>query len=111
MPMAEKELERIVVVGDSPTCTGFRLAGVSESYIVSGRDAEKKIEELMARPEVGIIIINDNILGGVDWRLKKKIDSMAKPTVIAVPNFKGEAEQGETLKALVKRALGFELIK
>ncbi|MEM3031050.1 MAG: V-type ATP synthase subunit F [Candidatus Micrarchaeia archaeon] len=105
------ETEKIVVVGDAPTVAGFRLAGVSEAYAASGKEAERKLEELLARPDVGIVVINESLLAGMDWRLRKRIDGLAKPTVIAVPNYRGEVVEAASLKALVKRALGFELIK
>ncbi|MEM4389890.1 MAG: V-type ATP synthase subunit F [Candidatus Micrarchaeia archaeon] len=105
------ESEKIVVVGDAPTVMGFRLAGVSEAHVASGKEAERKLEELLARPDVGIVIINENLLADMDWKLRKRIETLAKPTVITVPNYKGEVVEAASLKALVRRALGFELIK
>jgi len=105
------ETEKIAVLGDAPTVMGFRLAGVGEAFQASGKEAEKKLEELIARPDIGIVIINESLLAGMDWRLRKRLEGMAKPAVVAVPDYRGEAAEAESLKALVKRALGFELIK
>ncbi len=105
------ESEKIVVVGDAPTCTGFRLAGISDVYALEGKDAAAKIDELLSVPEVGIIILNEKIMAQLDSKLKKRIDKIAKPVVIAVPDKSGPMEQTDSLKNLVKKALGFELIK
>ena len=54
--------DSIVVVADSPTCTGFRLAGVQKAFFGLGKEAETKINELIALPDVGIIVVNENII-------------------------------------------------
>lgn len=99
----------IVVVADGPTCTGFRLAGVQEVYKLEGRAAERKIEELIEESEAGIVIINEKLLASMDHRLRKTIDRIAKPVFISVPDKDGPSADVESLKDMVKRALGFEL--
>ena len=108
----EKEFpHKIVVVADGPTCTGFRLAGVQDTHKLEGRKAERKIEELVEEGEVGIVIINEKLLTTMDHRLKKTIDRIAKPVFIAVPDKNGPSAEVESLKEMVKRALGFELMQ
>ena len=109
--MAEEYPHKIVVVADGPTCTGFRLAGVQESHKLEGRAAERKIEELIEESEAGIVIINEKLLASTDHRLKKTIDRIAKPVFIAVPDKSGPSADVESLREMVKRALGFELMK
>jgi len=105
------ESEKIVVIGDAPTCTGFRLAGINDVYALEGKAAAEKVNELLSLPEVGIIIMNEKIMSQLDSKLKKRIDKIAKPVVIGVPDKSGPMEQADSLKNLVKKALGFELIK
>ncbi|MBI4210581.1 MAG: V-type ATP synthase subunit F [Candidatus Diapherotrites archaeon] len=105
---------RIAVVADGPTCTGFRLAGVpaESTFPAEGAAAEKKIEELLASEETGILIVSEKAMNGMDWRLKKRIERLAKPVVIAIPDKDGPAaEKGDSLREMVKKALGFELMK
>lgn len=105
------EPRKIIVVADGPTCTGFRLAGVQDTYPREGKEAEAKIVELMEAEDAGVIITNEKIMDSLDWRLKKKIDRAARPVVIAVPDKNGPVEQKDSLASQVKRALGFELMK
>ncbi len=49
---------KIVVVGYPSTITGFRLAGVQETYSAEGKDCEGTVAKLLEREDVGIIIIN-----------------------------------------------------
>jgi V/A-type H+-transporting ATPase subunit F len=108
--MEEKDYpHKIVVVADGPTCTGFRLAGVQEAFKLLGKAAERKVEELVEEGEVGIVIINEKLLTSMDHRLRKTIDRIAKPVFIAVPDKNGPSADVESLKEMVKRALGFEL--
>src|SRR3989344_8411598 len=101
----------IAVVADGPTCTGFRLAGVQMVFPIEALEAQKdatqgkaaenksagggqiaaeqKIEELLADEGIGIMIVSEKTMGAMDWRLKKKIERLAKPVVIAVPDKTG----------------------
>lgn len=102
---------KIVFVGDGPTCTGFRLCGLENTYPLDGLEAEKKIEGLLASEDIGIIIVNEKIMQGIDWKLKRKIERLARPVVIAVPDKSGPAAQTDSLRSMIKKALGFELMK
>ncbi len=101
--------DRIIVVGDSATATGFKLAGVTEIYVAEGEEAEKRLVSLLNRENAGIIIVNEGVLASLDWRLKKKIEGLAKPVIVGVPGKAGPSAEGESLREMIKRALGFEL--
>ena len=104
------EKQEIAVVADSATCTGFRLSGVQNVFRAEGKEAEKKILDLLEKEEIGIIIVNEKLLEKIDFRLKKRIDRTAKPAIIAVPDKRGESKEGESLKAMIRRAIGIELV-
>jgi V/A-type H+-transporting ATPase subunit F len=104
--------EKIAVIGDSPLATGFRMAGVPDIFVVDRGEAfEALLKKTMDNMEYGIIIVNEAYMKGIDWRLKKKLSNIARPVVIAVPAFSGEVEEGESINALIKRALGFDVSK
>lgn len=104
-------MEKIIVIADNETTLAFRLAGVSDAHALEGKDAERKLEEALAAPDAGIVIITEKTLAGMDWRLKKRIDGIAKPVVIAVPDKTGASAEAESLRGLVKKALGFDIAK
>lgn len=104
--------ERIAVIGDPAITTGFRLAGLAHVYVTEkGKEFEDKLNEAIANPDFGIVIVNESYLSGIDWRLKKKIDSLAHPVVIGVADISGKTEEGEDLGELIKKALGFDVSK
>ena len=107
----EQELAQIMVIADAQTCTGFRLAGVRHAFALEGIEAEKKLSQVIDEEAAGIVIVNEGLLQELEWRLKKKIERIAKPVIIAVPDKGGPSAKAESLKQMISRALGFELIK
>lgn len=104
--------ESIAVIGDSALRTGFSLAGLTHLYPASSMaEGEAWLQKLMSDPTIGIIIVDERMLEAADWRLRRKIEMAAKPVVVAVPGRDGPAEQSESISKLVKRALGFDLMK
>lgn len=102
--------EKIAVIGDSPIATGFRMAGVPDVFVVDrGKAFEELLTKILNAPEYGIVIVNQAYMKDIDWRLKKRISSLAHPVVIGVPPFTGEEEEAESIGALIKRALGFDV--
>jgi len=100
---------KIIVIGDAPMVAGFRLAGVTEAYVAEGKSAEKKIAELLDRENAGIIVADERVLAAADWRLKKRMEGLAKPVVIGIPDRGGPSAEAGNLGEMIKRALGFEL--
>jgi vacuolar-type H+-ATPase subunit F/Vma7 len=103
---------KIVAVGSKEMCTGLRLAGVKEFYHREDtKDMTALIENLLKREDIGIIIIDDSSYSILNWALKRKIETIAKPSIVAVPDYGSTTVESESLEALVKRALGFDLKK
>ncbi|MBS3068653.1 V-type ATP synthase subunit F [Candidatus Micrarchaeota archaeon] len=100
---------KIVVIGDAPLVTGFQLAGLENTVLTEKQEFEKTLEEYMGKSEFGIIVVNENMLNEIDWRLRKKIDSVAYPVVVPIPDISGQAVAGDEIRNLIKRALGFDL--
>lgn len=102
---------KILVIGDAPLVTGMRLAGLEHCRAASESDFEIKLEQALGEEEFGIIVVNEYLLNKIDWRLKKKLDSIAYPVVIPMPAYSGVSEEGDEIRQLIKRALGFDLAK
>ncbi len=100
---------KIFVIGDGPLVMGFKLAGVDNTMQVNEKDFQSELEKSLSNNDYGIIITNERMLSGVDWRLKKKLDSIAYPVVIPMPDQSGKSVEGDQIRDLIKRALGFDL--
>lgn len=88
---------------------GFQLAGLENVILTSKEDFQKNLEETLANNAYGIIIANESMLNEIDWRLRKKLDTIAYPVVVPIPDVSGESKEGDEIRNLIKRALGFDL--
>ncbi|AFK21934.1 V-type ATP synthase subunit F [Pyrococcus sp. ST04] len=100
---------KVVVMGDSDTVVGFKLAGVHEVYEfdyseLSIERARNKLRELVEREDVGIILITE--------RLAEKIGELPEvnlPIILQIPDKFGSIYGEELLKEIVRRAIGVEI--
>jgi len=100
---------KILVIGDAPLVMGFQLAGLENTVQVTEQTVQKEIENALAKPEYGIIVVNEEMLTRIDWRLKRKLDSIAYPVIIPMPSHTGKSAEGDEIRQIIKRALGFDL--
>ncbi len=100
---------KIVVIGDAALVFGFQLAGIENTVLTGKNEFQGMLETYLHNPEYGIIIVNESTLAAIDWRLKKKLDSIAYPVIVPMPDVSGDTVGGEEIRKLIKRALGFDL--
>ncbi|MBI5046209.1 V-type ATP synthase subunit F [Candidatus Micrarchaeota archaeon] len=100
---------KILVLADSPSVMGFRLAGLQDTLTVDAQSFQTELEKSLTNPAYGIIIVNEEMLSKISWRLKKKLDSIAYPVIVPLPDRTGKSTEGDELRNLIKRALGFDL--
>lgn len=106
----DKVLDKIAVVGDEDTVTGFRLAGVTEAASTYGADANAVVEGMLAKKGVGILIATVECVDQLNARTKRMLLESVKPVTVVVPARKEEAARGgESVAALLKKAIGIEL--
>lgn len=96
-------------MGDKPLVMGYRLAGIEKSVSATEETYQAELEKALANQEYGIIITNEYLLNKIDWKLKKKLDSIAYPVIVPVPDYSGKSTEGDEIRGLIKRALGFDL--
>jgi len=104
----------IAVVGDENLVLGFRLAGLSKVYEVSGPEDEVKknvrkyVSELLEDPEIGVIVLQDTFEKYVEDILEA-YRGKSVPVVVSVPGIKGpiHPDVKEYYKQYVKRIIGF----
>ncbi|HID72797.1 TPA: hypothetical protein EYP38_02540 [Candidatus Micrarchaeota archaeon] len=100
---------KILVLGDAPLVQGFQLAGIENCIVVDEKNFEEQLEKSLANPEYGILVVNESLLNNIDWRLRKKLDTIAYPVLVPMPDTSGESTEGDEIGNLIKRALGFDL--
>jgi len=94
----------IAVLGSNEFVVGFQLAGIRE-IIEASSEPLKDIAELRKRKDIGIVIIDETIIGSLEQYQKEQIEDSVDPVFIPVS---AKAEQG-SLKRLIKKSIGVDL--
>ncbi len=102
---------KVTVLADPDSADGFRLSGVEVIELKEGQEARETLAKLLDDDTVGIIAISDDFMPFIDERTKNKIEKIYRPIVVEVPSKKRieVGERGEFLRALIRRAIGFEI--
>jgi len=96
----------IAVVGSELFALGFRLAGVRKTYVVDAEGYEGKVNEVLEDQAVGILVLDTKDVNRLSYAMRRRLDNIPKPVVIAV----GRREE-EDLRIKIKRAIGVDLYK
>ena len=102
-------MSKIIVLGDDDTVLGFRLAGVVDARVVQVGAADGAVEEALANPEAGILVITQEAFASLSYKTRKTIAATAKPVVIEVAGKRAVEVAGARISDLVKKAIGIDL--
>jgi len=97
----------VAAIGNEDFIIGFRLAGVKKVFPCDGEEqVATAVNDCLKDPDVGIVVLLQQDLDGMNEQLKRRIDESIEPTFIAIG---GEAGSG--LRDKIKRAIGVDLWK
>ena len=104
---------KIAYVGNNLLSVGFKIAGITESYVASdSAQAESRMKELTTRSDIGIIIITSSVRKLIkDRRLGEAISSSLLPLVMEIPELNEQVLEEDTLRNLIMRAIGIDITK
>jgi vacuolar-type H+-ATPase subunit F/Vma7 len=105
-------LYKLVVLTDSDTGDGFRLAGVDVITVESPEEARKRLNELIDDDSSGIVAVNEAYMAEIDERTQQKINSTYRPIVITLPireKLHTDEDHRAYLSRLIRRAIGFDI--
>ena len=102
---------KVVVIGDSTTVTGFKLAGIKQGYVVESiESARKALNEAALNPEVGLIIITERLAQEFRKDISYLTEGKITPLIVEIPDKFGPIEEKvDPIKELVKKAVGVEI--
>ncbi|MDI6739772.1 MAG: V-type ATP synthase subunit F, partial [Candidatus Edwardsbacteria bacterium] len=102
-------MNRLAVITDSGTSTGFRMAGVDTYEVGTNQQLQAKLAELIKTETYGLIAVNQDLAADMGEEVTRIMKSRALPVILPFPVPKGgTVESGETyLSKLVKDAIGF----
>lgn len=95
----------LAVVGGSEFVLGFQLTGIKKIFEIDG-NAEEAVTKALADPAVGIIIIDEHIIGQLDERLREKLHSSIRPVAVPVSTTSSQ----ENLRRMIRKAIGIDVL-
>lgn len=107
----------ITVIGDEELVNALRLTGIGRHYTIkSNHDAaenvRKALTELLAEPDIGIVIILEDYAQYVeDLTIRIRKQKSTLPVIVEVPSKFGTKHPDVKVhyRALIREAIGFEV--
>lgn len=99
---------RIAVVGERELAIGYSLLGIEDTFVVSGEDAGKIVQDLYSSGKFSLIIASDAVRNALPAIFRKKIEASIEPLVLFMPAMEGNIQE-ESIAALAKRVLGISI--
>jgi V/A-type H+-transporting ATPase subunit F len=96
---------KVVAVGGKAFVTGFVLSGVSGEYVSTPTAALQKVESLSRDPNVGLIMVSDEVAKPIQDRLTVLKSKKAIPLIYEVPGPGSKKEKVE-YRAMLRAILG-----
>jgi len=101
---------KIALVADRSTATSFKLAGLSDVSVVRNvEEAEKRINELLGRGDVAVILATERLVDQVPG-LAEKVAERKYPLIVPIPETRGPlVTRTDLIVELIRRKAGIEV--
>jgi V/A-type H+/Na+-transporting ATPase subunit F len=93
----------IAIIGKEDFCLGFCLAGIRN--IFETENPETAIKNAFDNPEIGVVVLDQSLLGKIDEFEKQKLESSVRPVFVTL----SVNEESDTLRKMIKKSIGVEL--
>jgi len=91
---------------------GFALAGLHPVEVATGVDACERLDELMAAPDVGVVLMEEKLYDGLAEDVRRRLSRRALPMVVPFPE-PAWAEQPRGAEAyiveLLRQVIGYRV--
>ena len=101
---------RILVIGNEFLTTGMKLAGIRNVVTTDKDHFQDEVKKAIDDETCGILILPESMYNMLDWRVRNRLETGVKPVVIQIPEPGTESKEGERIRALIKRAIGFDVM-
>lgn len=105
-------MPRMLVLADSETTTGFRLAGV-ETREANKETAQKALEESILSDKYGLVVVDESLIADPIKSTERTMRGRNLPVILPMQGLGaafGESDDAKAyMKELVRRAIGFDV--
>ena len=96
---------KVVTIGSRVFVTSFQLAGVQGKIVDSSDTAFEEIKKLYNEPEVGLVLVSDDLTEQINDKLTKLRAEKSTPLVFALPASGSEKSEVD-YRVMLKKILG-----
>lgn len=97
---------KIAVVGGSEFILGFQLAGIKDT-IEADSNPLLQLNELKQNKELGIVVVEENIMDCLDMHQRSGIETNISPVFIPLST----KSEMESMRSFIRRSIGVDLMK
>jgi len=90
------------------TQTGMRLAGIEGVVVHTKEEVSQALEEALAMPDVGVVLITEKNAGLVSDRLTRQKLSGGVPLVVEIPDRHGTNRLPNSITRYVNESIGIK---
>ena len=102
---------KLRVICPQASAPGFALAGLHTDAVADAQAARRQLDALVADPEVGVVLIDEQLHRQLPAELLQRLARKSRPLVIPFPGPRG-AQPGWAEAALLdvlRRAIGYRV--
>ncbi len=100
---------KLMVIGHPQAVLGFSLAGVSGKVASTAAEANQALDEALSRPDVGIILVTEDVSALIEARMDQLKMHSTVPLVVEIPAPGGPPPGKPSLNEVVRRAIGIKI--
>lgn len=102
----------VVVITGRESSYGFQLAGVLVRVAEDAQEARQYLVSALNDDQIGLIALDEALMGAVDGPLREKLDRVYRPILIPIPSRSAvevSEERRQYIRHLIRRAVGFDI--
>lgn len=100
---------RILVIGHPEAVLGFSLVGVHGQVATSADEVNQALDDALASPEVGIILVTEDVARLIEPRMAQLKLHSTVPLIVEIPGPGGLRSDQPSLNEVVQQATGIKL--
>jgi vacuolar-type H+-ATPase subunit F/Vma7 len=107
-------LSKVLALLGRDLCAGFALSGVDVGVVADPAQAKSALEAAIAARQYGIVIVEEEMMAGMEAETREAFAESTVPLVIEIPGTMAwreaaEAPSDDYIARLIRRAVGYQL--
>lgn len=100
---------KIIVIGHPDAVLGFSLTGINGQIATTAEEVQKAIDGVLTMPDVGIVLITDDVVKFIEERLNQMMLRSTRPLFIEIPGPEGMRAGRPSLSEVIQKTIGIRM--